>query len=56
MPEGANTMKLLAIADILITDWSSIYTNFFLIKRPIIYFEIDKDLYTKTEDRIRNSS
>lgn len=47
MKNEPDTMKLLAVSDILITDWSSIYTNFFLTKRPIIYFEIKKDFYTK---------
>jgi len=40
-------MKLLAITDILITDWSSIYTDFFLTKRPIIFLEINKEYFTK---------
>ena len=47
MSKEPDTMKLLAIADILITDWSSIYTDFFLTERPILYMEIDPDYYTK---------
>jgi len=47
MPKEPDIMKLLAISDMLITDWSSIYTDYFLAKRPIIYFEVDKDFYTK---------
>jgi CDP-glycerol glycerophosphotransferase len=47
MSDEPDTMKLLAISDILITDWSSIYTNYFLTKRPIIYLEIDKYFYTE---------
>lgn len=42
-----DTMKVLAISDILITDWSSIYTDYFLTKRPIIYLEVNKEYYTK---------
>jgi len=47
MPIEPNTMKLLAVADILITDWSSIYTDFFLTQRPIAYMEIEPDYYLK---------
>jgi len=47
MPKEPDTMKLLAITDILITDWSSIYTDFFLTKRPIIYMEVDPNYYVK---------
>ncbi len=47
MPKEPDTMKLLAITDILITDWSSIYTDYFLTKRPIIYIEINKDFFTR---------
>jgi len=42
-----DTMKLLAVADILITDWSSIYTDFFLTGRPIVYMETEPDYYLK---------
>jgi len=38
MPKEPDTMKLLAITDILITDWSSIYTDYFFTKRPIIFY------------------
>jgi len=34
--------KLLAVSDILITDWSSIFTDFYLTKRPIIFLEEKK--------------
>ena len=47
MPKEPDTMKLLAVADILITDWSSIYTDYFLTKRPIIYLEVEPEYYTK---------
>ncbi len=42
-----DTMKLLAIADILITDWSSIYTDYFLTRRPIIYLEVNLEYFTR---------
>ena len=47
MPKEPDTMKLLAITDILITDWSSIYTDYFLTGRPIIYLEAKKELITE---------
>lgn len=47
MSKEPDTMKLLAITDILITDWSSIYTDFFLTKRPIIFLEVNKEYFTK---------
>lgn len=45
MPKEPDTMKLLAIADILITDWSSIYTDYFLTNRPIIYLDVEKERF-----------
>lgn len=47
MKDEPDTMKLLSITDILITDWSSIYTEFFLAKRPIIYLETNKKYFTE---------
>ena len=47
MKEEQDTMKLLAIADILITDWSSLYTNYYLAKRPIIFLDAEKEYFTK---------
>jgi CDP-glycerol glycerophosphotransferase (TagB/SpsB family) len=47
MKTEPDTMKLLALADILVTDWSSIYTDYFLTERPIVYLETDLDYFTK---------
>lgn len=47
MSTEPDTMKVLAIADILVTDWSSIYADYFLTKRPIIYLEVNKEYFTK---------
>lgn len=47
MSKEPDTMKLLAISDILVTDWSSIYTDYFLTKRSIIYLEVNKEYFTK---------
>ncbi|MCT8668325.1 CDP-glycerol glycerophosphotransferase family protein, partial [Glaesserella parasuis] len=38
-------MKLLAIADCLITDYSSIYLDYLIVDRPIIFFSFDLDEY-----------
>jgi len=48
MDKEPDTMKLLAVSDILITDWSSISTDFLLTKRPIIYLQVNKEYFTKT--------
>lgn len=40
-------MKLLAVADILITDWSSLHVEYYLTKRPIIYLEANKEFFSK---------
>jgi len=47
MSKEPDTMKLLALSDILVTDWSSIYTDYFLTQRPIIYLEANKDFLTE---------
>lgn len=46
-----DTMKLLAIADILITSWSSIYTEYLLTKRPTIHLGVDEEYFTKTRGK-----
>ena len=47
MSNEPEEMKLLTIADILITDWSSIHAEYTLTKRPIIYLEVDKKYFTE---------
>jgi CDP-glycerol glycerophosphotransferase (TagB/SpsB family) len=47
MSAEPEVMKLLAIADILITAWSSTFSEFYLTKRPIIFMEVNKNYYTK---------
>jgi CDP-glycerol glycerophosphotransferase len=41
---------VLKIADILITDYSSVYTDYLLLDRPIVFFPYDYEKYT-TKDR-----
>ena len=48
MHKESETMKLLAVSDIVITDWSSISTDFLLTKRPIIFLEVNREYFTKT--------
>ena len=48
MDKEPDTMKLLALSDILITDWSSTCVDFLLTKRPIIYLEVKKEFFTKS--------
>ncbi len=45
MSKEPDTMKLLAITDILVTDWSSLYTEYFLILKPIIFLEVEYHKY-----------
>ena len=52
MPEEPDTMKLLAVADILITDWSSIYPGYFLTKKPIIFLESQNEYFTETRGEL----
>ncbi|PNX48766.1 MAG: hypothetical protein BV456_09460 [Thermoplasmata archaeon M8B2D] len=47
MSKEPDTMKILAVTDVLVTDWSSIYTDYFLTGRPIVYLEVDKKYYTE---------
>jgi len=47
MDKEPDTMKLLAVSDIFITDWSSVCVDFLLTKRPIIHLDINKEYFTK---------
>ncbi len=46
-----DTMLLLAVSDLLITDWSSIYTDFLVTRRPIIFMEHRTDLFTNSRGK-----
>ncbi len=41
------TQEILAITDVLITDYSGIYFDYLLMKKPIIYYCYDYDEYVK---------
>lgn len=40
-----DTQLLLKYTDILITDYSSVYTDFLLLDRPVVFYCYDKDAY-----------
>lgn len=46
-PEGVDTNEIMAIADVLITDYSSIGIDFLATDKPIVYFTYDLEEYTK---------
>ncbi len=46
MNKYPDTMLLLAVSDLLITDWSSIYTDYLVTRRPIIFIEVNKKYFT----------
>jgi CDP-glycerol glycerophosphotransferase (TagB/SpsB family) len=43
-------MDLLIIADVLITDYSSVFYDYLLTLRPIIFFANDLEKYTEVRD------
>ena len=43
-------MDLLLITDCLITDYSSIYLDFLILDRPIIFFQYDKLQYLENRE------
>lgn len=47
--KSKDIQPLLGMSDILITDYSSVYMDFLLLDRPIIFFPYDYDKYTKLD-------
>ena len=45
MDKYPDTMLVLSVSDILITDWSSIYTDYSILMRPIIFIDIMPEHY-----------
>jgi len=46
-PYGIDTSELLAITDVLVTDYSSILFDYLPLRKPIVYFAYDRDQYTE---------
>lgn len=46
-PSSLDTNELLAVTDILVTDYSSICFDFFPLQRPVIYYAYDEARYQK---------
>lgn len=46
--EGVELYELLNAADLLITDYSSVYFDYLLLDRPIIYLPVDLEEYIQT--------
>lgn len=42
---GANISQMISAANLLITDYSSISADFYYLKKPIIFYHFDRDLY-----------
>lgn len=47
VPSGVDTNELLSICDILVTDYSSIYYDWLLLNKPIIFYAPNYDKYIK---------
>ena len=45
----SDVYPLLAVTDLLITDYSSIYLDFLLLEKPVVFFPYDIDDYTDNE-------
>lgn len=54
LPKNIDTNEFLSIADILITDYSSIFFDFFPTKKPIFYYNYDFEEYTESRGMYLN--
>lgn len=50
LPPESDVYNFLAHADVLVTDYSSIYFDYLLLSRPIIFYCFDREVY-ETQDR-----
>lgn len=46
IPDGIDTNELLSLVDVLVTDYSSIFFDFLVTDKPIIFYCWDDDLYS----------
>lgn len=47
-PHAIDTCSLLSVVDVLVTDYSSIFYDFLITRRPVIHFVPDWDYYAET--------
>lgn len=47
VPDWVDTNELLSVVDVLVTDYSSIFFDYLITKKPIIFFVYDRVLYEK---------
>ena len=45
LPDDADVYPLLSDVDVLVTDYSSVYFDFLLLDRPVVFFPYDLDAY-----------
>ena len=53
MEKYPEVQSILAVTDVLITDWSSTYTDFLVTRRPIIFLDINHKYFL--EERVENA-
>ena len=46
-PADADTNAFLAMSDMLVTDYSSAYTDYMLLERPVVAFQYDREEYER---------
>ncbi|WP_415528000.1 CDP-glycerol glycerophosphotransferase family protein, partial [Dellaglioa algida] len=49
IPQSVDTQELLLLADVLITDYSSIYVDFILQDKPVVHYLYDKNYYINND-------
>lgn len=47
VPSDVDVYAFIPYADMLVTDYSSIYTDYLLLDRPVVAFQFDRDIYEK---------
>ncbi len=53
MEQYPEVQSILAVSDVLITDWSSTYTDFLVTRRPIIFLDVNRKYFL--EERVENA-
>ncbi len=48
LPEQCDVYPLLRYADVLVTDYSSLYFDYLYLDRPVVFYPFDRDRYEKT--------